>query len=90
MSSDQTGTQELPVRDQLARERTLLANERTLLAYVRTSIMLAVTGGTLLKLYGERWFEATSGWVLLAVGVAVMAFGFRRYQKNVGRVKTIV
>jgi len=70
-----------PVRDRLALERTLLANERTLLAYLRTAIMLAVSGATLLKFYGETILPAAAGWALIAAGVGVAILGVSRFQK---------
>lgn len=69
------------VRDQLALTRTQLANERTMLAYVRTAIMLAVTGATLLKLYGDTMQNQVGGWSLLVASVCVVALGARRFQR---------
>ena len=39
-------TEEMILRDWLARDRTVLANERTLLAYLRTTLMLWISAGT--------------------------------------------
>jgi putative membrane protein len=81
MVAHSSDSKEQPVRDRLALERTLLANERTLLAYVRTAIMLAVTGVTLLKLYGDTLLPAAAGWALIATGIGVAVLGVARFQK---------
>lgn len=65
--------------DKLAVERTRLANERTLLAYGRTAMMLGVAGATLLKLFGPSAAAISAGWLFLAAGVALGAFGVRRF-----------
>jgi len=81
MAADSSDPKEQPVRDRLALERTLLANERTLLAYFRTAIMLAVTGATLLKLYGDTLLPAGSGWALIAAGIGLAVLGVSKFQK---------
>ena len=70
---------EAALRDRLALDRTHLANERTALAHARTAIMLFVTGGTLLKLFAPQPAAVISGWALVAVGLAVLIAGLRRY-----------
>jgi putative membrane protein len=70
---------ESDLRDRLALDRTRLANERTALAHARTTIMLVVTGGTLIKLFAPQPAALTSGWALVAVGLALFAFGMWRY-----------
>jgi len=69
----------LDLRDQLALDRTRLANERTALAHARTTIMLVVTGGTLIKLFAPQPTALTSGWALVAVGLALFAVGIWRF-----------
>jgi putative membrane protein len=81
MYVDLTGHTEQSVRDLLALTRTRLANERTLLAYLRTAIMLAATGGTLLKFYSDEFFPLISGWVLVAVGIGVATLGTIRFRR---------
>ena len=70
---------ELVLRGRLALDRTRLANERTALAYARTAIMLFVTGGTLIKLFAPQPTALTSGWALVAVGLALFAVGVWRF-----------
>jgi putative membrane protein len=65
----------------LARSRTILANERTFLAYIRTAIMLAVSGVTLIKLFGDELYFFISGIILLPVAIAFVGFGFIRYRE---------
>jgi putative membrane protein len=67
------------LRDDLATDRTLLANERTLLAYVRTAIMIAASGGTLLKVFPGQIHAMDGGSVLLVLSVVVAAWGYVRY-----------
>ncbi|MFC2083438.1 DUF202 domain-containing protein [Bacteroidota bacterium] len=68
------------VLNNLARHRTILANERTFLAYIRTSIMLAVSGVTLIKFFGSELHFLIFGIVLLSVAFAFVGFGFIRYR----------
>jgi putative membrane protein len=68
------------VLNKLARHRTVLANERTLLAYARTAIMLAVSGITLIKFFGDGLYLMIIGITLLPVSFALMGFGFWRYR----------
>lgn len=70
---------EMILRDELALDRTRLANERTLLAYARTAIMLFVTGGTLLKLFGETVVNEITAWAIIAIGSAVAGVGLARF-----------
>ena len=74
-------------RDRLALIRTQLANERTLLAYLRTAIMLAATGGTLLKLFGSDLVAVVSGWALIALAAAVGVIGAKRFHALCGGLK---
>ncbi len=81
---------ELILRDELARDRTHLANERTMLAYLRTAVMLAVAGGTAIKLFAEEPIAVYSGWALAVLSLPVAAFGmwrFLRVRKSLMRVK---
>lgn len=75
------------LRDNLARERTMLANERTLLAYVRTSIILAVSGVTVLKLLGDELHFLIIGIVLIPVAIFVALFGYFRFSRMRARIE---
>ena len=89
-SSERLRRDELIVRDELALDRTRLANERTMLAYVRTAIMLLVSGGTILKLFGEQTGYVVAAWIIMIVGVAVAAAGTVRFwavRKSLARVR---
>jgi putative membrane protein len=68
------------VRDRMAIERTSLANERTLLAYVRTAIALFAAGATAIH-FIESVVVDVLGWVLIAGGVFVLAYGGYRFRK---------
>ncbi len=82
----------LILRDELALDRTRLANERTLLSYARTAIMLAVTGGTLLKLFGDSLLNYVSAWAIIGLGIFVAVFGswrFARMQRSLPRAPSV-
>lgn len=68
----------LPLRDQLAIDRTALANERTILAYGRTALGLLGAGAGAIEL-----FEAATiillGWIFVAAAVLVMAIGLASF-----------
>lgn len=66
-------------RTDLAAVRTHLANERTLLAYVRTSLMLAGTGGTLLKFFADDRGLVMTGYACMVAGVALLIGGGIRF-----------
>jgi len=68
------------VRDRMAIERTSLANERTLLAYVRTAIALFAGGATAIH-FLESVVVDVIGWVMIAGGVFVLAYGGYRFRK---------
>jgi putative membrane protein len=71
--------EELILRDHLALDRTRLANERTLLAYLRTALMLMVAGATVVKFVAENTSVIVTGWVFIAFGALVGAFGIWRF-----------
>jgi putative membrane protein len=71
--------EELILRDRLALDRTRLANERTLLAYLRTALMLMVAGATVVKFVAETDSVIATGWLFIAVGAVVGAFGVWRF-----------
>jgi putative membrane protein len=79
MAYERFDESELILRDELAIDRTLLANERTLLAYLRTAMMLMAAGATAIKFFGDSQSAVVSGWLLVAVGVAVGTFGAWRF-----------
>ena len=68
------------VRDRMAIERTSLANERTLLAYVRTAIALFAGGATAIHFLDSVLVDVL-GWVLIAGGVFVLAYGGYRFRQ---------
>lgn len=74
--------EEMILRDELAMDRTRLANERTFLAYGRTAIMLVITGGTLLKLFGHTALNEFAAWTIIVVGVATAILGLSRYLRT--------
>jgi putative membrane protein len=79
MADDETPPEDLILRDHLALDRTRLANERTLLAYIRTALMLLVAGATAVKFVGKTPSVIISGWLFIASGVLVAAFGTWRF-----------
>lgn len=70
----------LPLRDQLAQDRTLLANERTLLAYLRTFIGLVASGAALWKLFEVGWAQGIAA-VFFICAPIVLVVGFTRYNR---------
>jgi putative membrane protein len=64
--------------EELALLRTRLANERTLLSYVRTALGLGAAGLGLVFLLEGPLTDAF-GWMLVALGVAVLVFGVWRF-----------
>lgn len=66
-------------RNELALLRTDLANERTLLAYGRTALMMAGTGGTLIKFFGDSPDMLVLGIVLLILGGVMFVTGIARF-----------
>lgn len=73
-------------RNELALIRTDLANERTLLAYTRTSLMMAGTGGTLIKFFGNSTDLLYTGFALLGVGAIVFVIGLIRFRNTAKRI----
>lgn len=69
------------VRDNLAVIRTTLANQRTLLAYARTALALVAAGALFVK-FTESWWLHICGWVLIPLGVALLALGAWRFRKT--------
>jgi putative membrane protein len=70
--------------EELALLRTRLSNERTFLSYVRTALALGAAGLGLVFLI-DGLLTDVLGWVLLAVGVAVLGFGVWRFVRLRGR-----
>ncbi len=79
----------LPLRDQLALDRTVLANERTLLAYLRTFIGLLASGAALWKLFEVGWAQGVAA-VFFVCAPIVLAVGFARYNKINKRMNRIM
>jgi putative membrane protein len=65
--------------DVLARDRTAMANERTFLAYIRTSLVLLITGGTIIRILGTKNIDLAAGYTFVILGVFVIIFGFIRF-----------
>ncbi len=74
-------------RNELALIRTDLANERTLLSYARTSLMIAGTGATVIKFFGETRDKLALGIVLLLVGILLFIVGVTRFVKQQHRIR---
>ncbi len=77
------------LRDWLALDRTVFANKRTFLAYSRTAIAMVVLGIAFVKLIGHQFFEV-SGFILITFGIIVFFVGFREYNFNTKRFRTLV
>jgi putative membrane protein len=72
--------EELILRDWLARDRTVLANERTLLAYVRTTLMLWISAGTWIKVFGATVGNLIIGAVFGLLGLVSLVIGVWRFR----------
>ena len=87
MSNTSDSTPDCPDRrNELALIRTDLANERTLLAYIRTSLMMAGTGGTLIKFFAESRDMLVLGIVLVIIGAALFVLGIVRFRMQRARI----
>ena len=75
-----------PVCDLLAADRTALANERTLLAYIRTAIATLATGIGLFFLF-ESPLTLAIGLSLIAVSLFVAYWGIRRFRAESHRLR---
>lgn len=71
---------DLTYRDILAIERTALANERTLLSYIRTMIGFIAVGGTMIKLFTEKYLIYT-GLFMVILGFVILLIGVFRFIK---------
>lgn len=67
--------------------RTILANERTLLAYVRTALAIAVSGMAAIKLFPETPLVVSAGWIAVAAGIILLAWGIVRIRKVSGSIR---
>lgn len=67
--------------------RTILANERTLLAYVRTALAIAVFGMAAIKLFPETPLVVSSGWLAVAAGIILLAWGIVHIRKISGSIR---
>lgn len=74
-------------RNELALIRTDLANERTLLSYARTSLMIAGTGATVIKFFGETRGHLALGVVLLIIGAVLFTYGVGHFLKQQRRIR---
>lgn len=72
-------TDDPPLRDRLAVQRTELANERTLLAYGRTAIMLVSTGAVIIRFTANPTLAWTIGPLLIIAGLGVAVIGGMRF-----------
>lgn len=70
---------DLPLRDQLALERTQLANRRTWLASARTALTLFVSGAGFLKFFEDPIFEIV-GWAFIVGSVPLVGVGWWRFR----------
>jgi putative membrane protein len=67
-----------PLRDELARERTLLANERTFLAYVRTALGFVILGSSLIIFFDQPFPRLLAG-LSFVLGAVVFGLGLVRF-----------
>ncbi|HET9984125.1 MAG TPA: DUF202 domain-containing protein [Longimicrobiales bacterium] len=74
----------LPMRNDLAVDRTTLANERTFLAYVRTALQCLVGGLSLLRFF-ERPLAHALGYVFIPLGGVLFVAGFVVYFRRRAR-----
>ena len=80
---------EMILRDHLARDRTVLANERTLLAYIRTAIAMLAAGGTLLTVFPGNLSLWVLGVLAIVLGIVVTAIGIWRFSVIASHVHSI-
>ena len=78
----------LPLREQLALDRTELANERTWLATARTAIALFVTGCSFLQFFDAGW-AWSAGWAFVVLSLPVSTVGFWRYRAEHRKLTTL-
>ncbi len=74
----------LPLRDQLALDRTSLANQRTWLASARTALALFVSGVGFIEIFQSPWVVRV-GWGMIWAALPVVGIGwlhFRREQRQ--------
>jgi len=89
MSYDQTDPDAMILRDHLAYDRTIMANERTVLSYLRTSLAFLAGGATMLNLFPDDPLLYGIGAFVVLAGIAVGAFGGRRFVRNARRLRRI-
>lgn len=80
--------QELILRDELARDRTVLANERTLLSYIRTGLAFAVTGVGTIKFF-PALISLLLGWCLVVLAFLIVVLGVWRFRRVAGRLAAV-
>ena len=80
--------EELILRDHLAIDRTILSNESTFLAYIRTSLAVTAAGATLIHFFREAYVDLLGGF-LVASGVFIFFWGYRRFKKMDRDIKRI-
>ncbi len=68
----------LPLRDQLALDRTELANRRTWLASARTALAMFVSGVSFLSIFEIDWVRV-AGWTLATLSAPVLSLGYWRF-----------
>jgi len=71
----------LPLRDQLALDRTELANHRTWLASARTALALFVSGATFLQFFDSTPFQVF-GLGFMALSAPVLGLGYLRFLRE--------
>ena len=71
----------LPLRDQLALDRTALANQRTWLASARTALALFVGGVGFIELFGSAWVVRV-GWGMIGVSGPIAAIGWWHFRRQ--------
>jgi len=75
-------TQELPLTDQLALDRTLLANRRTWLASARTGLALFISGASFVKFVADDPTMKALGFAFMVATFPVLAGGLWHFRKT--------
>jgi putative membrane protein len=79
MTNDAEAKHKESLNDMLALDRTAMSNERTFLAYIRTSLVLLITGGTIIRILGTKSIDLAAGYAFVVLGALVLIFGFIRF-----------
>ena len=78
----------LPLRDQLALDRTELANRRTWLASARTSLAMFICGVSFVQFFDAEWLGVL-GWGFVALSLPLLTIGYRGYVQEREQLKML-